>query len=103
MAAVLATSDGEGYGNAQMAQLINQVVTTKYGRDDELESDKLGVKFLMQSGYNPDALIRVMEVLKKASGGSGGGPEFLSTHPAPENRVGRIKEEIERLRREGVK
>jgi beta-barrel assembly-enhancing protease len=102
MAAVLATSDRDGYGNAQMAQLINQVVTTKYGRDDEIESDKLGVKFLIQSGYNPEALIRVMEVLKKASGGSGG-PEFLSTHPAPENRIGRIKDEIERLRREGVK
>jgi predicted Zn-dependent protease len=102
MAAVLATSDGDSYGNAQMAQLINQVVTTKYGRDDELESDKLGVRFLMQSGYNPEALIRVMEVLKKASGG-GGAPEFLSTHPAPENRMGRIKEEIERLRKEGVK
>jgi beta-barrel assembly-enhancing protease len=97
MAAVLATSDGQNQGGAQMAQLINQVVTTKYGRADEIESDRLGVKFLMQTGYRPEALIRVMEVLKRASGG-GGQPEFLSTHPAPENRIGLIKEEIERQR-----
>lgn len=98
MAAVLATSDDQGQGNAQLAQLVNQVVTTKYGRDDEIESDRLGVKFLIESGYRPEALIRVMEVLKQASGGAGP-PEFLSTHPAPENRIGLIKEEIEKLRR----
>jgi len=99
MAAVMATSDGQGHGNAQLAQLINQVVTTKYGRADEIESDRLGVKFLIQSGYKPEALIRVMEVLKEASGG-GGGPEFMSTHPAPENRIELIKAEIERLKAE---
>lgn len=97
MAAILATSDGQSQGNAQLAQMINQVVTTKYGRDDEIESDRLGVKFLIQSGYNPEALIRVMEVLKQASGGAGP-PEFLSTHPSPENRIELIKEEIAKQR-----
>jgi predicted Zn-dependent protease len=75
-------------------------VTTKYGRDDELESDKLGVKFLHESGYNPEALIRVMEVLRTASGGGGGGPEFLSTHPSPDNRIERIRAEIAKVRGE---
>jgi len=99
-AAVIATSDGQSSGNAQLAQLIGQVVSTKYGRADEIESDRLGVKFLIQSGYKPEALIRVMEVLKQASGG-GGGPEFMSTHPAPENRIELIKAEIARLRAAG--
>ena len=99
MAAVVATSDGQGHGNAQLAQLVNQVVSTKYGRADEIESDRLGVRFLIQSGYDPAAMIRVMEVLKKASGG-GGGPEFMSTHAAPENRIQLIKAEIERLKAE---
>ncbi|HSJ04971.1 MAG TPA: M48 family metallopeptidase [Verrucomicrobium sp.] len=94
---VVATSDGSSNANAQLAQLVNQVVNTKYGRSDELESDRLGVKFLYQSGYNPEALIKVMEILKKASGG-GGGPEFMSTHPAPENRIEQIKAEIEKVR-----
>jgi predicted Zn-dependent protease len=102
MAAVLATSDGQGSGSPQLAMLINQVVSTKYGRDDEIESDRLAVKFLMQSGYEPEALLRVMEVLKQA-GGEGDPPEFLSTHPAPENRIQLIKGEIARLEKEGMR
>lgn len=98
-AAVIATSGDQGNnGSVQLANLVNQIVTTKYGRDDEIESDKLGVRFLQQSGYKPEALIRVMEVLKQASGG-GGGPEFLSTHPSPENRIELIQEEIAKLGR----
>lgn len=97
---VVATSDGTSSGNAQLAKLVNQAVNTKYGRNDELESDKLGVKFLHESGYNPEALIRVMEVLRTASGGGGGGPEFLSTHPSPDNRIERIREEIAKVRGE---
>jgi len=37
-----------------------------------------------------------MEVLKQAAGGRAP-PEFLSTHPDPENRVGRIKEAIRQI------
>ncbi|CAN5879599.1 M48 family metallopeptidase [soil metagenome] len=98
-AAVIATSSDQGNnGSVQLANLVNQLVSTKYGRADEIESDKLGVRFLHESGYNPEALIRVMEVLKQASGG-GGGPEFMSTHPSPENRIQLIQEEIAKLKR----
>jgi len=48
-----------------------------------------------EAGYDPRAMIRVMGVLAKASGGSRQ-PEFVSTHPAPENRAARIREEIAR-------
>jgi predicted Zn-dependent protease len=48
---------------------------------------------MIRAGYDPNALIRVMEVLKKASAGRVP-PEFLSTHPDPANRVERIKEAI---------
>lgn len=100
---VVASSDGSSNTNAQLAQLVNQVVNTKYGRDDELESDRLGVKFLYEAGYNPEALIKVMEILKQASGGGGGPPEFLSTHPSSENRIEQIKAEIAKIRASGRK
>jgi predicted Zn-dependent protease len=77
--------------------MLAQVRLKSYGRDDELESDKLGLRFMAQAGYDPNALIGVMEILAEASGG-GGGPEFLSTHPSPENRIEKIKEEIARLK-----
>jgi predicted Zn-dependent protease len=84
------------YTAAQIGQVVGGMISMSYGRDDELESDALGIRIMAEGGYDPRALIRVMEVLAKASGGSRQ-PEFFSTHPAPENRIARIKEEIAKL------
>ncbi|MFD0799223.1 M48 family metalloprotease [Maribacter chungangensis] len=74
---------------------IGQNTLLKNGRDDELESDELGVLFMIQSGYDPYEMIKVMEILK-AAGGPNRAPEFQSTHPDPENRIEKIKEAIEK-------
>ena len=89
-AAVIASGD---YQTAQAAQMIASLVNMSYGRDQELQSDDLGVRFMVESGYDPEALVGVMQILEKASGGSQQ-PEFMSTHPSPENRVQRIREAI---------
>jgi len=89
-AAVIASGD---YNTAQAAQMIASLVNMSYGRDQELQSDDLGVRFMTEAGYNPEALIGVMQILESASGGQKQ-PEFLSTHPSPANRVERIKEAI---------
>ena len=98
-AAVLATYDPNNpasAGSAQVAMLIGQMINMKFGRDDELESDFLGVCFINDTGYNPEELIRVMQVLAEASQGNAP-PEFFSTHPNPENRIQRIQEAIQNL------
>ena len=92
-AVVMAGGSDYGMTAGQIAQFVSQLKNTAYSRDDELESDKLGVRFMKRAGYDPNALVRVMEVLKKAAGGRVP-PEFLSTHPDPDNRVERIKEAI---------
>ncbi|MEM9649486.1 MAG: M48 family metalloprotease [Bacteroidota bacterium] len=74
---------------------IGQNTLLKNGRGDELESDELGVLFMIQSGYDPNEMIRVMEILKAAAGPNRV-PEFQSTHPDPENRIEKIKEAIEK-------
>lgn len=73
-----------------------------YGRDQELQSDDIGVKLMMDSGYNPEELIGVMEILKAASGPNRT-PERLSTHPDPENRIERIREAIQNIRINQIK
>ncbi|MDQ3015706.1 MAG: M48 family metallopeptidase [Bacteroidota bacterium] len=93
-AAVIASGD---YSTAQAAQMIGNLVNMSYGRDQELESDDLGVRFMTQSGYNAEALIGVMDILEKASGGQSQ-PEFMSTHPSPANRREKIKEAIEKYK-----
>lgn len=92
-AAVLGTGD---YSTAQIGQMVGGMINMKYGREDEIESDRLGLRIMAEAGYDPRAMIRVMEVLAQASGGSRQ-PEFMSTHPAPENRAARIQEEIAKL------
>jgi beta-barrel assembly-enhancing protease len=81
------------YTTAQLAQMVGGMINMKYGREDELESDALGVRIVAEAGYDPRAMLRVMEVLDKASGGSRQ-PEFFSTHPNPGNRQEHIKAEI---------
>ncbi len=93
-AAVIASGD---YTTAQAAQMIGNLVNMSYGRDQELESDELGVRFMTQSGYNPEALLTVMDILEKASGGKSQ-PEFMSTHPSPTNRREMIRAAIEKYK-----
>lgn len=80
---------------AQVANVIGQYSSMKYGRDQELESDDFGVYLMMESGYNPEELIKVMDILEEASGGNRT-PEFQSTHPSPDNRREMINEAIEK-------
>ena len=89
------------YTTAQIGQVVGSMIHMSYGREDELESDALGIRIMAEAGYDPRAMIRVMEVLAKASGGSRQ-PEFFSTHPAPENRTARIKEAIAKQYPTGV-
>ncbi len=87
MGASVGAAAGDIVGN------IGQNTLLKNGRGDELESDDLGVLFMIQSGYDPYEMIKVMEILKAASGPNRV-PEFQSTHPDPENRIEKIKEAI---------
>jgi beta-barrel assembly-enhancing protease len=94
-AAVIASYDPQNpstRSRAQMAQLAEKMVTLKFGRDDELESDRLGVKFMTQAGYDPRAMLGVMKILAAAGGRRQA--EFFSTHPNPENREAEIQKAI---------
>jgi predicted Zn-dependent protease len=86
------SADG-GRGAAQIASLVADFTTLKYGREDELESDRLGLGFMVDSGYDPRSMIRVMQILEAASGGSSQ-PEFASTHPNPGNRIKHIEDAL---------
>lgn len=103
-AVVVASYDPEDPSSrnaAYMATIIGQLVNMKFGRDDELQSDRLGVQFMAEAGYDPRALIRVMEILAAANQGPRP-PEFFSTHPNPDNRIARIQQAIEETFPQGV-
>ncbi|MGI9553434.1 MAG: M48 family metalloprotease [Thermodesulfobacteriota bacterium] len=97
--AVVAASGSAG--SAQMAAMVGQLVNMKYGREDELQSDSIGVLLMSEAGYDPRSMVGVMEILAKASKGNRQ-PEFFSTHPNPENRVQKIKNAIDKVYPDGV-
>ncbi len=54
-------------GSQSIGQLSNQLTTgivRGYGRDHELEADKLGAQYLHKIGYNPESMLEVIGVLK---------------------------------------
>ena len=85
---------GGSHESARMAIMVANVVNMKYGRGDELESDKWGVRLCHWAGYDPRAMLGVMDVLASASGGRAP-PEMMSTHPKPTNRKEYIRRVLE--------
>jgi predicted Zn-dependent protease len=98
----VATSDDRGGGIGQMgAAVVNKMMQLSYGREDELQSDSLGVRFMAEPGYDPHGLINVMEILARSSGGKRKS-EFMSSHPDPGNRSVEIQKEIAKRFPQGV-
>ena len=93
--------NGRGQQAAMMAAVANQMVQLKYGRQDELEADTLGVRVMSEAGYDPRALLGVMKILEDASGGKRQS-EFMSSHPNPGNRQQVIEAAIEKMYPNGV-
>jgi predicted Zn-dependent protease len=49
---------------ADLTNLAGQAIISGYGRDAELEADRLGAGYLAKAGYDPEALIHVIGTLK---------------------------------------
>jgi predicted Zn-dependent protease len=89
----IGASDGSGKGQmaAMAGMMANQMLQLHYSRDDELQADALGLRYMIQAGYDPSAMLAVMEILKDAAKG-GRQPQILSTHPDPDARIVQIKD-----------
>ena len=68
----------------------------KYGREYERQADLLGAQIMARAGYDPRQMARMFETIERQGGGRG--PEWLSDHPNPGNRVEAINREAESLR-----
>ncbi len=68
----------------------------KFGRDQESEADALGMRYMNRAGYNPYGAYEAMGILADAASNSQRQPEFLSTHPYPETRLGQIQRRLQK-------
>lgn len=79
------------YGNVAAQGL--QLLFLKNGRDAERQSDELGVEYSSRIGYDADEMADFFGTIARLQEQSGGAiPNFLSTHPDPGERQGRVKE-----------
>ena len=70
-----------------------QLLFLKFGRDAEEQSDKLGVEYSTEIGYDASEMAGFFSTLDRLSGGADNRlPTFLSTHPDPLNREQRVGE-----------
>lgn len=65
-------------------------VILPFSRSHENEADELGLYFMAMAGYDPREAPQLWERMKQAGSGAGV-PEFLSTHPNPQNRINHIE------------
>jgi predicted Zn-dependent protease len=102
-AVAVGASDDQRKGQmaAVAAMMAQKMLSLHYSRSDELQADSFGLKYMSQTGYTPAAMLEVMDILKRASGG-GRGPSFLQTHPDPDARIAQIKEYLQQNYPNGV-
>lgn len=81
------------------AQLGAQLVSTKYGRDAELESDYYGTLYMARAGYDPTAAITLQEKFVAMSAGRNSSfiDGLFASHPPSEERVRRNIETVEAM------
>jgi predicted Zn-dependent protease len=87
-------------GNSTLGQIASQgaqLYTLRFSRQQEYESDDLGIRYLASGGYDPTAMGTVLASLaaqnnldaQLAGRDARSQPEFASTHPDPGSRVQR--------------
>jgi predicted Zn-dependent protease len=80
-AALLGLGDGARY----FANMGGQLLTLKFGREDESEADLVGLELAARAGYDPHAGVTLWN--KMAAAAKGAPPQWLSTHPSGPTRI----------------
>ena len=79
------------------ANLGTQLLSLKYGRDDETEADLVGLEIAARGGFKPEASVQLWKKMLGATGGGKGQPSFLSTHPSGNNRIQELEANLPKV------
>src|SRR5689334_101861 len=93
-AAILTQNNAIG----QLANIGGQAWMMGYGRENEMEADRLGMKYMVKAGYNPDSIGKVFSIFqagekfeRACAQAEGREPRLyhgvFSSHPSPDERA----------------
>ena len=91
-----------GKGNSQNTAMVMQAfgvgtqlgVMLPFSRTQEYEADHIGLVLMAKAGYNPNEALKFWTKFAKSGETP---PEYLSTHPAPANRIAKIRKLIPKV------
>jgi predicted Zn-dependent protease len=83
---------GLGNGGRFLADMGGQLLTLKFGRDDESEADLVGIELAARAGYDPHAGVTLWQ--KMAAAAKSAPPQFISTHPSGPTRISDIQRSL---------
>lgn len=88
--AVFVSKGAAGSAAMQGASIGSQLLfSLPNSREQEVESDRMGLELSARAGFNPNAAVTLWEKMSAQS--KNNPPEFFSTHPASENRIADLK------------
>ncbi|MCM5571520.1 M48 family metallopeptidase [Burkholderiaceae bacterium FT117] len=92
-ASILSQLFGFGDIGGQLASGAARLTMLKFGRDDEVEADLVGMDIAARAGFDPRAGIVLWQ--KMAAASKGQPPQWLSTHPSHETRIEEIRRNLQ--------
>jgi predicted Zn-dependent protease len=84
-----------GQDLSALTPVADIALTLPNSRTGETEADRYGIELAARAGYDPRAAVRLWEKMGAASGN--GPPQFLSTHPSPDNRIQALNELVPKM------
>ncbi len=83
-----AASDRPAVAMSAAAVAATLAIQLPNSRAAEIEADRIGIELAARAGYDPYASVSLWEKMAKVGGSRS--PEFMSTHPDPDNRMKRL-------------
>ncbi len=97
LAAIALVAMGGDPGLLAVSQGLNVSLQLKYSREHEAESDREGIDYMIEAGYDPYGMSRFFQRILAAYGSAPDEiPAYLYSHPALEERVAAVRVQVER-------
>lgn len=85
----------------QLAGLGLNIYQLKFSRGDESQSDEVGFKYMVQAGYNPDAMASFFKRMEQKTGGGNKRMEWMQSHPVTATRVANAQKRSNQYKQTG--